>query len=147
MQLKDNNNNYKYRTIFFDPIIHQQATITNTEQSYSTRFIVQKRHKYYVIKTKDIAYFTFKDNILHIVTFNKTRYVMDKNVSEIERTLNTSDFFRINRQTIINIEAFDYYENHFNYKILLHFKDNILDPILAGRVKSALFKKWLQGEF
>ncbi len=136
-------NSFPYFDIIQKPVVNQLTSVHKKDHYYRTKYVVQKRNKYFVIKTKDIAYFTFEDDIVFITTFNKNRYAIDKSLAEIVRQLNPSEFFRINRQTIINIEAFDYYESHFSYKILLHFKDNLLTPILTSRSKAVQFKKWL----
>ncbi len=141
MQLTENS--FPFIDIIKKPVVSQLTSNYKKDRYFRTKYIVQKRNKYFVIKTKDIAFFTFEDDIVYIVTFNKNRYAIDKSLSEIARQLNPAEFFRINRQTIINIDAFDYYESHFNYKILLHFKDNLSAPILTSRSKAVQFKKWL----
>lgn len=83
-------------------------TLANPQHSiarYKERFIVNMRNKWMPVNTKDIACFV-KEALNYIYLFNGERYVLDfATLDEVEELVDPKQFYRANRQFIINIDA------------------------------------------
>lgn len=111
---------------------------------YKEKFIVNIRNKWMPVNTKDIACFS-KEVLNYIYLFNGERFQIDYNtLEEIEELLNPKEFYRANRQFIINIEAVHTVKPIENSKLILKLKEpNHNLDIDMSRLKNPEFKKWL----
>lgn len=107
------------------------------------RFLVVKGQKYISLKVEEVACFIVEGRITTAVTFNEERYLLNISLDKLEEEIDSRLFFRTNRATIINIDAFDYFENYFGGKLIVKLKKSMLEPIAISRVKAPSFKQWL----
>ncbi len=121
---------------------HQNITLKENLLSRN-RFLVSKGNKYILLNVDNVAYFLYENKITYAVTFNKEYYTINKSMDSIEQEINKYLFFRTNRHTIININAFDYFECYFNGKLIVKLKKQISDPIQISKSKASDFKHWL----
>ena len=110
---------------------------------YRERFLVIKGQRYILLKAEDIAYFVVESLITTAVTFKDEHFLIHVSLDKLEEELDNNIFFRANRSTIINIEAFDYFENYFNGKLMVRLKTKSIEPIIISRTKATTFKQWL----
>ncbi|MBC7915185.1 MAG: response regulator transcription factor [Pyrinomonadaceae bacterium] len=119
--------------------------ITNPQRSlYKEKFIVNVRNRWMPVSTKDIACFN-KDVLNYVCLFNGDRYTIDlTTLDEVEELLDPKQFYRANRQFIINIDAVDTVKPEENSKLIIWLKSplNKLE-VEMSRLKAPLFKKWL----
>ena len=111
---------------------------------YKQRFIVNVRNQWMPVAVKDIAMFA-KDVLNYIYLFNGDRYLVDINtLDEVEELVDPSQFYRANRQFIINIDAIQSVKSIENSKLLVKLKTpNDKVEIDMSREKSPVFKKWM----
>ena len=111
---------------------------------YKEKFIVNIRNQWVPINTKDIACFC-KEVLNYIYLFNGERYMIDfATLDEVEELLNPKQFYRANRQFIINIDAIQSVKPVENSKLIIRLKDpNHKLEIDMSRLKSPEFKKWM----
>ncbi|MCW3787307.1 LytR/AlgR family response regulator transcription factor [Plebeiibacterium sediminum] len=135
LKIVSSNRQIEYPNLYREPVF--------ISPSYRNGFLVNKKHKYFMLKVCDIAYFIFENKNTYAVSFDKTFYNMNKTLESIETELNPADFFRTSRNTIINKEAFDNFELYFNGKLVVKLQNNLSDNIVISRAKAAAFKCWL----
>lgn len=70
---------------------------------YADKLVVKSSGRIYFIKTKDICRIKSAGKYLEIFADNKL-HVMRKTMSEIEKTLDPSEFIRIHRSVILNLD-------------------------------------------
>ncbi|HEY0678849.1 MAG TPA: LytTR family DNA-binding domain-containing protein [Chitinophagaceae bacterium] len=75
------------------------------EVKYHDRFIVSIGQQLKLIKSSEIAYFYTEHKLVYLVTFEGSKYTTNFTLELLESQLNPADFFRINRQYIINLSA------------------------------------------
>lgn len=111
---------------------------------YKEKFIVNIRNQWMPVNTKDIACFS-KEVLNYIYLFNGERYMIDYvTLEEVEELLNPKQFYRANRQCIINIEAIQTVKPVENSKLIIKLKEpNHKLEIDMSRLKSPEFKKWM----
>lgn len=138
-------------------IITQQmghpADIKNLVQTVSDRsvpikfkekFIVNVRNQWMPVNTRDIACFS-KEVLNYIYLFNGEKYSTDfVTLDEVEELLDPQQFYRANRQFIINIDAIHSVKPVENSKLIIRLKEpNQKLEIDMSRLKSPEFKKWM----
>ena len=111
---------------------------------YKEKFIVNTRNQWMPVNTADIACFS-KEALNYIYMHNGDRYSIDYNtLDEVEELLNPKQFYRANRQFIINIDAVQMVKPVENSKLIIKLKEpNHKLEIDMSRLKSPEFKKWM----
>ena len=109
---------------------------------YKEKFIVNFRHQWMPVNTKDIACF-MKENIHYIFTFSGEKHILDfTTLEEIEELLDPKTYYRANRQFIVNIDAIQSVMPHENQKLTLTLKPPLKMEVDISREKAPAFKKW-----
>lgn len=111
---------------------------------YKEKFIVSIRNQWMPVNTKDIACFS-KEVLNYIYLFNGDRYMIDYvTLEEIEELLDPKQFYRANRQFIINMDGIQTVKPVENSKLVVRLKEpNHKLEIDMSRLKSPEFKKWM----
>lgn len=111
---------------------------------YKQKFIINIRNQWMPVNTKDIACFS-KEVLNYVYLFTGERYMLDyATLEEVEELLDPKQFYRANRQFIINIDAVQSVKPVENSKLIIHLKEpNHKLEIDMSRLKSPEFKKWL----
>jgi DNA-binding LytR/AlgR family response regulator len=111
---------------------------------FKEKFIVNMRNQWMPVNTKDIACFS-KEVLNYIYLFNGAKYMVDYvTLEEVEDLLDPKQFYRANRQFIINLDAVETVKPVENSKLIIKLKDpNHKLEIDMSRLKSPEFKKWL----
>jgi DNA-binding LytR/AlgR family response regulator len=121
--------------------------LANPQQSmnkYKERFLVNIRNQWMPIATSDIACFA-KEALNYVYLFNGERYMLDfSTLDDVEEVLNPDQFYRANRQYIINIDAIQTVKPIENSKLTIRLKEpNHKFEIDMSREKAPVFKKWV----
>jgi DNA-binding LytR/AlgR family response regulator len=116
----------------------------SASSKYKEKFIVNIRNQWMPINTKDIACFS-KEMLNYIYLVNGEKYMIDYvTLEEVEELLDPRQFYRANRQFIINIEAIQSVKPVENSKLIIKLKDpNHKLEVDMSRLKSPEFKKWM----
>lgn len=110
--------------------------------AYKEKFIVHQRHQWVPVNTQDVAVFV-KDTLHYLYTFNGERHILDfDSLEEIEDVLDPKQFFRANRQTLLNIAAVQSVRPHENQKLTVTLKPPLKLTVDISREKAPQFKKW-----
>lgn len=111
---------------------------------YKEKFIVNFRNHWMPVNTKDIACFS-KEALNYIYLMNGERYMIDYvTLDEVEELLDPKQFYRANRQFIINLDAVQTVKPVENSKLIIKLKEpNQKLEIDISRLKSPEFKKWM----
>jgi DNA-binding LytR/AlgR family response regulator len=115
-----------------------------TASRYKEKFIINIRNQWMPVNTKDIACFC-KEVLNYIYLFNGERYMLDYvTLEEVEDLLDPKQFYRANRQFIINMDAIQAVKPVENSKLIIRLKEpNHKLEIDMSRLKSPEFKKWM----
>ena len=112
--------------------------------AYKEKFIINIRNQWMPVNTRDIACFS-KEVLNYIYLFNGEKYMLDYvTLDEVEELLDPKQFYRANRQFIINIDAIQSVKPVENSKLIIRLKEpNHKLEIDMSRLKSPEFKKWM----
>jgi DNA-binding LytR/AlgR family response regulator len=106
-------------------------------------FLVFRDNKYTVIAVEHIAFFYIRGEQPVMVTFEGTEYVISQPLDTISNQLSPAQFYRINRQYLINFDAVHEVEHYFARKLLVHLKTATPEKIIIGKNKATEFLQWL----
>jgi len=124
------------------PIHNLEDFITKRKK---TRLIVKSGSENIPLLLENIVLMYTQDKVVYVVDRSSKKYISDKTLTELEEELDSSTFFRANRQYIINVgfvRSFKPYE-----KVKLLVETGIKDPnhtIIISQESSQKFKKWLE---
>ncbi|MEM1218673.1 MAG: LytTR family DNA-binding domain-containing protein, partial [Bacteroidota bacterium] len=96
-----------------------QQMLQNPQSFYKTRFHVKKGDQILIVQSEQIA-FLYRDEYVFLYTLEGKRFLVELSLDYWMDQLNPHTFYRANRQFIVNIQAIERIETHFNYKLKLH---------------------------
>lgn len=109
-----------------------------------SRILVHKGMETIAIKLQDIAMFYTQNRIVYVIDKQDHKYLYDKNLAELEAELDPQEFFRINRQYIVNIDAIRSFKPYERVKLEVKLNtDNNTHTIIVSQQTAPLFKKWI----
>ncbi|OJJ22469.1 hypothetical protein BKI52_07245 [marine bacterium AO1-C] len=120
-----------------------QLQPTQTPQ-YQQSFLTQYREKSLVKQVKDVALFCVEQENVYLYTFAGEKFPLFKKLEYVESVCDPTQFFRINRQMLVNRAAVVSFEPYFNRKIALHLQVQLSEVVVVSRLKVAPFKEWLE---
>ena len=113
-------------------------------QTGKTSFLVFRHNKYMTVPTRNIAFFYVKYDSSTIVGFDRQEHFVTYSLEHIQRLVSEKQFFRVNRQFLINFDAIKEVEHYFARKLLVHLAVPVSEKILVSRERVGLFLKWLE---
>lgn len=124
-----------------NPPVYFQTGIT---KQYQQSFLTQYREKSIVKRVEEIALFYIESETVYLYTLSGDKFPLFKKLEYIESVCNPDQFFRINRQMLINRAAILSFEPYFKRKIILHLNVKLADKAIVSRLKVTPFKEWLE---
>lgn len=123
----------------------QQLTklLSQKEKEYKKRFMVKIGNVIRSVNVEDIAYLYSHERINYIVKYNGKKFPLDNTLDEIEEILDPDNFFRANRQFIININAIAEIHPYFKGRVKLNLEPQQEGDLIISAEKSRSFKDWL----
>jgi len=108
----------------------------------SNSIIVYQGDKILPIEINQIALFYLEDDYVFALTFDSKKHILTQNLEELEN-LCGNEFFRANRQYLVNRKAVKDAAKYFNRKIIINLNVYYSEQILVGKLKTSLFLQWL----
>ena len=107
-------------------------------------FLVFKNNKYQTVQTENIAFFYIKYETPTIMTLDKSEYQITQSLDEVHKLLSPTQFFRINRQYLVNFSAIREAEHYFSRKLIIKLTIPTEEKLLIGKEKATAFLSWLE---
>jgi two-component system response regulator LytT len=134
------------KSLFLENIqINQDDRLTKlTPRADKKSFLVFKHNKYNIVPTENIAFFYIKYESTEIVCFDRQEYSVNYSLEHIQHLLPDVQFFRLNRQYLINFNAVKEVEHYFARKLLVNLIIPLADKLLVSKEKARSFLQWLE---
>ena len=126
---------------YLEELMHTQIL---NRKSPRRSFLVPYRDKLIPLKDSDFAWLTIKNGVVVATLHNDKNFVVDKSLEELENQLDTTNFFRANRQFIISRECISEIELYFNGRLLVRTAPSSSNQILISKERVPVFKKWFE---
>lgn len=109
-----------------------------------TRMVVKKGTGYVLLKLEDVVVIYTENKITYVVDRDGKKYVGERNLTEVESTLDKHMFFRANRQFIVNIEFIRSYKTYEKVKLQVDLTlPGISLPIIVSQETAPQFREWI----
>ncbi|MDJ1498485.1 LytTR family DNA-binding domain-containing protein [Cytophagaceae bacterium DM2B3-1] len=112
--------------------------------SYLSYLIVTNGQKSIQLAVEHVALIYLEQGITWVATFNNTRYHVDEPLQSIEDKLDPGSFFRVNRQTIVQLSACYSFQSMEYGKIKLHLVPPFTTELTISQKTAPAFRKWMQ---
>ncbi len=117
---------------------HQQQI-----SEYKKRFLVKRGTDYISVKTDDIAYFYATHKLVCMIDQKNQKFILDQSLSEIEKQLDPSMFYRVNRKYLVHLNAIKKIKTFPKSKLLLELEPSINEDIIISQDNVTAFKDWM----
>lgn len=114
-------------------------------KDYQKRIVIRYGDTIKMVEVAEVAYFYTEDKINYLCTSANLRYPIDYNLDELETMLDPEQFFRINRQFIINISSIDKMLAWSKSRVKVVLKPATTEDTIVSTERSPNFKEWLTG--
>lgn len=106
--------------------------------------LVPKGDELVPVKTSEICYI-YKDTAVKAYLADGRRFILPFGLGSLEDMLDPEEFFRLNRQYIVNRNSIERISLFFHSRLLVRLKNCKDDNIIISKEKTAQFKTWLSG--
>ena len=124
------------------PNVIQQLLGSLQENTKREGLLVKEGSGFVQIKVEDFLYFYSQESITFGITTNK-RYIIDESIDQLYSTLDSNQFFKINRGQLISKRAILKINPYFNHRAKLAMTNPRDQEFIVSRPKTSDFKKWL----
>ena len=120
---------------------NQQASTNNN--SYKKRFLVKRGTDYISIKTEEIAYLYATHKLVCLVDSRNQKFILDQSLSDIEKQLDPSLFYRVNRKYLVQQNAIKKIKAYPKSKLQLELDPPVSEEIIIAQEGVSAFKEWM----
>ena len=115
-------------------------------ESSRQRFLIRFGSKLYVVMADDIAYVYSENKISYFIQHDGKKIPSDIKMQDIIDMLETSKFFRINRQCIVNLNAISEIVAYSKARLKIKVSPTLNADLVISTETTPQFKKWLGGK-
>ncbi len=120
--------------------------ISQLDYRYKSALLVSLGEKIIPLKIDEIAFFYLNKNTLLIITHQNHTYRYPTSLDEIQKQLNPLQFYRANRQFIINRNSVIGIERYFTQRLVAKLSVETPERIIISKTRSTEFLNWLEGQ-
>ena len=126
----------------------QTSVLSNFLQNFNhqkkTRLLVKKGLENISLLLEDVVLFFTENKIVYVIDKTGRKYLVDKNLSDLEADLDNKIFFRVNRQYIINLHYIRSFKAYERVKLQIELTVTDLNYfIVVSQETAPLFRKWI----
>jgi DNA-binding LytR/AlgR family response regulator len=110
---------------------------------YKQRLLIRRGQQLQSIKTADIAYCHADGKLCFATDFSGNSYLLDHTLAQLEGCLEPSQFFRMNRQLLVNIESIRKVHTWLGGRLKVELAPTTGVDTVVSRERVSGFKEWL----
>ena len=123
-------------------------TIAETVQQHTSKpaaILVYYKDKIVPVRLDSIVLFYIEKETLYLMTFDRQHYYLKKSLEDAEQ-LCGNDFFRVNRQFLVNRKAIKDASHYVARKLSVNLSVPFKEVITISKEKAPQFLAWLSGK-
>ncbi|MGF1583722.1 MAG: LytR/AlgR family response regulator transcription factor [Bacteroidales bacterium] len=124
------------------PAQYQKILELLTRPKHQSSLLVYHGEKILPVRIDSVGLFFIENEMTHLVTFDSTRYAVNKTLEELEHIAG-SQFFRASRQYLINRKAIKDSSQYFGRKLAVNLTVTFKERITVSKAKVTEFLDWL----
>ena len=139
-----------------EKVLHAKKAVTTTlelealerffeKKEFKDRFLIKNGANFGFLNTVDVAYFKSDNSLTQAFTQSGKCPVVEHSLDELESLVNPKDFFRINRNMMIQLSAIQKISPYLNGRLILELAPAAKSEVIVSREKVGEFKIWLGG--
>lgn len=109
-----------------------------------TSFLVFKNQKYATVQINDIAFFYIRNDSTSIMCFDQQEFSLTQSLDQVAASVSSQQFFRVNRQYLVNFKAIKEVEHYFLRKLYVKLSIETPEKLLINKEKSHSFLRWME---
>jgi DNA-binding LytR/AlgR family response regulator len=116
--------------------------IQHSNQHGVSRIVAKKGNEFLALELNEIAYFFTEHKIVFVRDCSGRQFIVDKNLGDLESTLDSQKFFRLNRKFIVQLKAIERFKPDKG-KIRIYLKPEMKEEIHISKETAPEFRKWI----
>ena len=137
---------YEHRQVNLPESVNMEKLVDEyVGRACKTRFSVQVGDCFISVPGADVAYFFSEDKYNYLCRFSGKRFIIDYTLEQLEKLLDADMFFRVSRNCILNIGAFQKSTRYFGGRLKLYVQPEFQGNIMVSRNRVNNFLKWIDG--
>ncbi len=137
----------KFRTIHYNASKNNEVIkqlLNKLNKGYKNRFLIKVGENYKSIPDKEIACFYILERATFLRTVTEKDYAIDYSLDNLQEIINPDKFFRINRNSIININEIKDILSYSSSRLKIKLNsDKPIYDLIVSKDKVREFKKWI----
>ncbi len=128
-------------------MVHRQEHLADYRNSHKRkRILVKNGVENIPVRLEDIVLFYTENKTAYVIDKQCQKYLVDDNLSELSQWLDSSIFFRVNRQYIININFIKSFKPFERVKLVIELCIPELEHrIVVSQETAPQFRTWVSG--
>jgi len=110
---------------------------------YKERLLIRRGQQLQYLKTVSTAHCHADGKLCYATDFNGTSYLLDNTLQELEGMLPPRQFYRVNRQLLVNVEAIRKVHSFLGGRLKLELAPPTAADCIVSRERVGQFKSWL----
>lgn len=128
-----------------DSIDYHRLAQAVHQPRYQERLLVKLGQRYRTVEIKQIAYFFTQDKVVYARLYEGKDVPLDQSLEHLQNLLDPRQFYRINRQMIVQLHALDNMYAWSRARLKLELKPPFEEHVIVATDRAADFKRWLEG--
>ncbi len=113
------------------------------KKSYRQSYLVQKGDTLTPISSNDFAFFYIQNGVVRGTTIENVTYHLDGKMEDLENDLNPEEFYRANRQYLVQRSAIKNLSIYFNGRLIVNAIPEAKEQIIVSKANAPKLKAWL----
>lgn len=111
---------------------------------YKERFVVKVGTQIKIVMRSEVVCFYSENKASYVQTTEGRNYIIDYSLEELEKMVDPTDFFRMNRKFIVSIHCIKDIYSYSNSRLKLNLINLESEELIVSREKVNDFKKWIE---
>jgi two-component system, LytTR family, response regulator LytT len=118
------------------------ASINESKKVFKSSFLIPYKDKFIPLAIDKIAFFYSENKMAKITTLDNQSFTIDSSLDVLFTNLDTSKFFRANRQYIVSHKAIKDISVWFGSKLSINLTVSVPEEIIVSKARVPEFKSW-----
>ena len=118
--------------------------LLDTEKKAQISFSIRAEGRMYFVLVENIAFIYVEGETVYLLDFKGEKHVISKTLDTLENAVPSQQFYRINRQMIVNRQAIKDVATFANQRIEVHLTVPTPEKVIVPRLKVKIFLNWVE---
>jgi two-component system, LytTR family, response regulator LytT len=122
----------------------EKEAIQKVEHKTQINFSIRQSGKMYFVSVENIAFIYVENETVYLVDFKGAKHLIAKTLETLESAVSAQQFYRINRQIMVNRQAIKDVETYPNQRMMVHLTLPTPENAVVPRAKVKPFLTWME---